>query len=222
VDSSSWVPSSSAAASANHSFGGRGGSDRLAGGQVDDGLDVDREALPGDEPLDLGGAGADPLQFDLLPPQLRRQLEDDVVHHVRRHARAAVGDPVDRVDDVVACRALDEIADGAGAEHLEHRRAVLERRQRDHPRPWGVPDDLPCRPRAASRRHAHVDERDVGLFPLGERHRFVRVGRRADEGERGLLREQRGERFAKRGLVVGEEDAHMRIAAQGKRGAHEG
>ena len=76
--------------------------------------------------------------------------------------------------------------------------------------------------RAPAGRHAHVDERHVGLLALGERDGLVRVGGGADERERGLLLQERGQGVAERRLVVGQQDAHMRVAAQGKGGAHGG
>ena len=124
-------------------------------------------------------------------------------------ARAAVATP-SRSSRAISSAggALDQVADRAGAEHLEHRGPVLERRERDHPGVGRDPDDLARRSRPAARRHLHVDQRDV----RAARSRRARSPRRRrprcpPAPDRVLVREEVGEGDAQGRLVVGDQDA---------------
>src|SRR5262249_31679498 len=55
-------------------------------------------------------------------------------------------------------------------------------------------------------RHAHVDDRDVGKVRSGFQQQVVGVARPADDGVAGLG-EKRGDAFAKKSIVVGDDDA---------------
>ena len=124
------------------------------------------------------------------------------------------GDPADRSQDVLGGGPLDEVADAPGAEHLEDRRTILERGERDHAGAGGQPLDLPRGPGAAARGHLDVEQRDVGLLPLREGDRLVRVGGRPHEEDPLLLGEELGQGPAQGWLIVGHQDAD----ALGRRG----
>ena len=91
-------------------------------------------AVAGHEPTDLAPPGLALLPLDLRAPQLRRSSCTTPSITSVGQARAAVDHLGDRPDDLLGGRALHQIADGSGAEHLEHGGLVLERRQRDHAR----------------------------------------------------------------------------------------
>ena len=232
VASSSCVPSSSAAASANHSFGGRGGSERnRASASYPTGWRVVRSTIgwtwiARPSPATNRWISAARARIRWSSISSRRSCDDSSSTIPSTTSADTLARPLATrwIESTISSPrgALDEVADRAGAEHLQDRRAVLERRQRDHPGARRGADDLAGRPGPAAGRHAHVDERHVGLLALGERDGLVRVGGGADERERGLLRQERGQGVAERGLVVGQQDAHMRVAAQGKGGAHGG
>ena len=178
--------------------------------QVDDRLIHHGHAAPGEEPVDLPTLRRAMLVSDLLAAQLRRELVHDAVDQLGGQARSSVDHLGDRTQEVLARRALHEVADGAGAEHLEHRGAVLERGQRDHAGVGRDADDLARRARAAAGRHAHVDDRDVRSAGVGELDRLVRVAGLADQDQALLVRQQVGERTAQGRLVVGDQDTDRR------------
>jgi hypothetical protein len=91
--------------------------------------------VPRDEPLDVPAERLVGLAFDLLAPELGGELRDHAAHHLGREARASLGDLLDPLYELVGGRALHQVADGSGPQHLQHVRPVLVGRERDHPRP---------------------------------------------------------------------------------------
>ena len=103
--------------------------------EVHDRLEDHPEVLARDEPPDPGGLLAAVDRVVLLAQQLRRELAEDAVDHFRRERGSALSDAnltafgehvLDRIDDLVHAGPFDEVADRAGAEHLEDGRTVLE------------------------------------------------------------------------------------------------
>ena len=184
--------------------------DDRAGAQVDDRLVHHGHAVPGEEPVDLASLRREMLVSDLLAAQLRRELVHDAVDQLGGQARAPVDHLGDRTQEVLPGGALDEVADGARPEHLEHGGAILERGQCDHARGGRDADDLARRARAAAGRHAHVDDRDVRAAGVGELDGLVRVAGLAHQDQALLVGEEIGERSPQGRLVVGDQDADRR------------
>jgi primosomal protein N' len=116
----------------------------------------------------------------------RGELVDDVRRDLDRQAPLAAHRTADRVQDLLGRRALDEVADDAGAQHVEHGPAVLVRREGDDLRLRRDLADLAGRARTASGRHLDVDERDLGMLDLGEADGLVGVAGRPDDLHPGI------------------------------------
>ena len=225
------MPSSSAAASANHSSGGRSGSERnRASASNPTGSRVLRSTIgwtwiespsPATNRWISARAGTRSCSSSISS----RRSCDDSSSTIPSTTSAdtlarPLGDAMDRVDDLLGRGALDEVADRAGAEHLEDRRAVLERRQRDHSGAGRGARDLAGRAGPAAGRHAHVDERDVGQLALGERRRPRPRRRRRRRARAWAPARGASDRASReRRLVVGHQDADMRVAVRRGRGA---
>jgi hypothetical protein len=91
--------------------------------------------VAGDEPLDVPSEGSICFLFDLFAAELRRELGDDPAQHLGREAGAALGHLLDPIDELVGRGPLDQVAHGAGPEHVEHVRSILVRGKGDHPGP---------------------------------------------------------------------------------------
>ncbi len=188
VASSSCTPSASETASANHSFGGRD----AASGEPRQRLDPDgRFGL--EARRSAGRPSIRPSPATNRSISLRRASTCSRSASSRRSCFVSSAtmpeitsadrlappghDLLDRTDDLLARRALHQVADGAGAQHLEHGRAVLERGERDHPRVGRSARDLSRRSWSAARRHRDVDQRHVGSG-IARRSRSPRRRRR--------------------------------------------
>src|SRR5207302_1293549 len=97
--------------------------------------------------------------------------------------------------------------------------AVLVGRQSDHPRFGRDPLDAARRLRTATPGHAHVEERDVRLLPLGGRDRFVCVTDRGRELEPRLVVDERSERASYRLVVFGDKYPNRLPCAHGCTGS---
>ena len=172
--------------------------DLLACLEVDDRVEHHPHPVTRYESLDVASERLVRLVFDLFAAELGRELRDDPAQHLGREAGAALRHHLDPVDELVGRRPLDEVADGAGPEHLHHVLLVLVGGQRDHPRP-GETREMPAgRVRAPAFRHPDVDERDVRQARLGDPDRFLGVGRRPDQLDPILVAEELGEGRAER------------------------
>jgi hypothetical protein len=172
-------------------------------------------AVSRNEPLDVASERLVGLPFDLLPPELGGELRDDPAHHLGRQARPSLGDLLDPLDELVGGRALDQVADGAGPEHLQDVGSVLVRGQSDHPCAGRHARDASSRVRPAPFGHADVHERDVRQVRSGDPDRLLRVGGRADQLDPLLVAEELREGHAESGLVVRQEDAdRVAVATQ--------
>ena len=117
----------------------------------------------------------------------------------------------DRVGDRVCRRALDQISDGTGLEHLQHGRAIVMSRQRDHLRPRRAQLDPGGRGRTATR-HPDVDERNVGLLLRGELDRIARAPHRADADASCVGLDEHRQHPAQRRVVIGDQDTDPFVA----------
>ena len=102
--------------------------------------------------------------------------------------------------------ALDEIADDARLEHLEHGVPVGGGSQREHLRVRRAAPQLAGDLDTAATRHAHVDDRDVRPRRAGELDRLVRVARGADELKGRLGVDECREHGAQLTVVLGYEN----------------
>ena len=133
-------------------------------------------------------------------------------HHVHRHARLAPGRAPNRLEHLLGRRPLGQIGGRAVAQHLEHGRAVLVRRQGDYPRVRRDTSDRRCGACPAAVGHPDVEHRHVGLGSLRLRGRLGRVADRRHELHPRLVGEEIAERFSERRLVLGDQDADRRGA----------
>ena len=129
----------------------------------------------------------------------QQPLRDD-----RRDERAAGGDGLDRVDELVERDVLEEIAARAGLQTCQHELIVVECRQDDRRRQLvGRGQRIQhIEPRHA--RHAHVEQHDVGLHARNRLDGLHPVARLGDDADRIRQLQQRADTLPDQRLVVDE------------------
>ena len=118
------------------------------------------------------------------------QLLDDVGEDGFGQAGLTTHGAADGIGDLRRLRSLDQVAHRAGVEHLHHAGAIFVGREGDHPCIGERPPHLAGHPRSAAAGHLHVHQRDVRPGGVAALDRLVRVGRRPDELEVGLVLDQ--------------------------------
>src|SRR4051794_18942911 len=146
------------------------------------------------------------------------ELADHTLRHRRRQERVALRDHVDRSDELLGRRVLEEEPARAGAQRLVHVLVEVERRQHQDLRPAVAVDggeDAPRRLEPVELGHADVHQHDVWAQGAGLVDRLAPVGRLADDLDLGLRVEDHAEAGADERLVVDEEDADHPPASTG-------
>ena len=147
---------------------------------------------------DLVGHAACPTGANLLeqPPR-----------DLARERGLAVPDPAEELDDPLRRLALEQVTGGAAPDRGEQVLLGPRRGQHDDLARWCGVADPRERLEAAEARHREVEQHELRPEPSRQLDRLLAVGRLTDHGEV-VLGEQRGERGARDGMVVDEQNPH--------------
>jgi hypothetical protein len=120
-----------------------------------------------------------------------------------RHGRQALDEGADEI-------ALEQDGVGPGFGNSLVQLGIGVAGERDQAELWVILAHARHRRHAVHQGHVDVDHNGIGLERFRELDRVEAVGRRADDGQLGLVLDQRLERLEEALVVVREEDANRR------------
>ena len=141
------------------------------------------------------------------PSRAGRQRRDER----RVDERLAGGDLLDRPEQRLVRRLLEDVAARARLEPTLEQRSLAVRREDEHPRLGDAREDLLGRLDAVHLRHPQVHDHDVGPAPLGERDRRLAVRGLADDADVRRAEERQSQAFAHDLVVVRDEHGDLPV-----------
>src|SRR3954451_12865407 len=156
------------------------------------------------ERADVGGLAA----------RRARVLLEQMAGEHRRDDRAAAVDRDDRLSQLLARRALREVAGGAGRDRVEQRLRLLGRRHHEHLRLRRLGAQALEDGHSAHLRHAQVEDHHVGLQLARQAQAVLTIVGLTDNGQTGIRFQRGGKAFANQRKIIDQQNSDVHASPQ--------